>query len=273
MFKVSQEIRLNTSAAGALGQGQGLGDASDGSSPESVCVFGRYQRTPDADAYPTEPPRVYIAPELTDASKVQLLHLPSGAVRINSTVSFIIKRNGVKGNFDVRLESPSGQHGAPLQLTQLDPERFQVQCQLPQAGLYKVHIKCNSVPLPKSPYIIVTIAGVPPTEDGTDPATCSPSMPVFESDASKVHSRGLGLTHVNLLERNEFTVDGSAAGSNMLFVGILGAQGPCDEVLVKHLGRHVYRVMYQVREPGEYILVAKWGEQHIPGSPFSLTAD
>ncbi|XP_064555320.1 filamin-A isoform X2 [Drosophila montana] len=271
MFKVSQEIRLNMSAAGALGQG--LGDASDGNSPESVCIFGRYQRTPDADAYPTEPPRVYIAPELTDASKVQLLHLPSGAVRINSTVSFIIKRNGVKGNFDVRLESPSGQHGAPLQLTQLDPERFQVQCQLPQAGLYKVHIKCNSVPLPKSPYIIVTIAGVPPTEDGAEPATCSPSMPIFESDASKVHSRGLGLTHVNLLERNEFTVDGSAAGSNMLFVGILGPQGPCDEVLVKHLGRHVYRVMYQVREPGDYILVAKWGEQHIPGSPFSLIAE
>nr|XP_032289707.1 filamin-B isoform X2 [Drosophila virilis] len=251
MFKVSQEIRLNTSAAGALGQGQvqGLGDASDGNSPESVCIFGRYQRTPDAGECC-----------LCGSKHLMRLFINTRQMRIPQN------RRG-------RLESPSGQHGAPLQLTQLDPERFQVQCQLPQAGLYKVHIKCNSVPLPKSPYIIVTIAGVPPTEDGTDPATCSPSMPVFESDASKVHSRGLGLTHVNLLERNEFTVDGSAAGSNMLFVGILGAQGPCDEVLVKHLGRHVYRVIYQVREPGEYILVAKWGEQHIPGSPFSLTAD
>lgn len=98
-------------------------------------------------------------------------------------------------------------------------------------------------------------------------------MSRFESDASKVHSRGLGLTHVNLLERNEFTVDGSSAGSNMLFVGILGPQGPCDEVLVKHLGRHIFRVTYQVREPGDYTLVAKWGEQHIPGSPFSLCAE
>ncbi|KRG02041.1 filamin-B isoform X1 [Drosophila mojavensis] len=292
MFRVSQEIRLNSSAAGAAGQAQGLADVGDvSSSAESCCIFGRYQRTPDADAYPTEPPHVYVAPELTDAGKVQLLHLPSGAVRVNSTISFVIKRNGVKGNFDVRLETPSGQHGAPLQLTQLDPERFQVECQLTQAGLYKVHIKCNSVPLPKSPYIIVTIAGAAtPIEDGNEHAASNPSsecpiyssvhisnvcyaVPHFESDASKVQSRGLGLTHVNLLERNEFTVDASSAGSNMLFVGILGPQGPCDEVLVKHLGRHVYRVAYQVRDPGDYTLVVKWGEQHIPGSPFSLCAE
>ncbi|KAM8703329.1 hypothetical protein ACLKA7_008019 [Drosophila subpalustris] len=269
MFKVSQEIRLNTNAAGSLGQA--IGDGSDGNSPESVCIFGRYQRTPDADAYPTEPPQVYIAPELTDAGKVQLLHLPSGAVRINSKVSFIIKRNGVKGNFDVRLENPSGQHGPALQLDQLDPERFQVQCHLTQAGLYKVHIKCNSVPLPKSPYIIVTIAGAAPAEANI--VSSSPAMPIFDSDASKVHSRGLGLTHINLLERNEFTVDGSSAGSNMLYVGILGSEGPCEEVVVKHMGRNVYRVMYQVREPGNYIIVAKWGEQHIPGSPFRLISE
>lgn len=47
MFRVSQEIRLNTSAAGQLGQAS-VGDASDGDSPESVSIFGRYQRTPDA---------------------------------------------------------------------------------------------------------------------------------------------------------------------------------------------------------------------------------
>ncbi|XP_060648204.1 filamin-A [Drosophila nasuta] len=273
MFKVSQEMRLNTNATHLLDRSIGDGVASDGHSPESVCIFGRYQRTPDADAYPTEPPHVYIAPELTDAGKVQLLHLPSGAVRINSTVSFIIKRNGVKGNFDVRLENPSGQHGAALHLEQLDPERFQVQCQLNQAGLYKVHIKCNSVPLPKSPYIIVTIAGAAPTEADDETAASNSAMPVFQSDASQVHSRGLGLTHINLLERNEFTVDASAAGNNMLFVAILGPQGPSEEIVVKHLGRNIFRVMYQVRDPGNYHLVAKWGEQHIPGSPFSLISD
>lgn len=47
MFKVSQEIRLNTKAAGQLGQ-TAIGDAGACDSPESVCIFGRYQRTPDA---------------------------------------------------------------------------------------------------------------------------------------------------------------------------------------------------------------------------------
>ncbi|XP_001358371.2 filamin-B [Drosophila pseudoobscura] len=269
MFKASQEMRLNTNAAASLcPSGSG---GIEGPSAEKEGIFGRYQRTPDADAYPTEPPRVFIAPELTDAGRVQLLHFPSGAVRINSSVSFILKRNGVKGNFDVRVEGPSGQLEA-VQQQQLDPERFQIDCQLSSgAGLYKVHVKCNSVILPRSPFIIVAIAGA---SEATEIKSSSPAgVPIFQSDASKVQSRGLGLSHMNCLERNEFTVDCSQAGSNMLFVAILGPRGPCDEVLVKHLGRNVHRVTYRVSDPGDYILVAKWGEQHIPGSPFSLATE
>ncbi|KAH8288853.1 hypothetical protein KR054_010725 [Drosophila jambulina] len=271
MFKVSQEMRLNTQAAAGTACSPGGSGALEGHSPEEGGIFGRYQRTPDADAYPAEPPRVYVAPELTDAGKVQLLHFPSGAVRINSSLSFVIRRNGVKGNFEVRVEGPSGQPIQPVQLQQLDPERFQIDCQLAAgAGLYKVHIKCNSVTLPRSPFIIVAIAGLAESVEGS-PA--SSAVPIPESDASKVHSRGLGLTHVSLLERNEFTVDCSQAGSNMLLVGVLGQRGPCEEVVVKHLGRNIHRVTYRVCDPGDYVLVAKWGEHHIPGSPFSLTAD
>lgn len=114
---------------------------------------------------------------------MQLLHLPSGAVRVNSTVRFVIKRNGVKGNFDVRIENPSGQHGPAVQLEQLNPERFQAQCQLTQAGLYKVHIKCNSVPLPKSPFIIVTISGSSSTD-----ATCEETATSLASEYKYIHT-------------------------------------------------------------------------------------
>lgn len=114
-----------------------------------------------------------MAPELTDAGKVQLLHFPSGAVRVNSPLGFIIKRNGVKGNFEVRVEGPSGQPIQPVRQQQLDPERFQIDCQLDAgAGLYKVHIKCNSVTLPRSPFIIVAIAGATESIDGK-PASSS----------------------------------------------------------------------------------------------------
>ncbi|XP_016949822.1 filamin-A [Drosophila biarmipes] len=273
MFKVSQEMRLNTQAASASSSSSqsGSGSGLEGHSPEEGGIFGRYQRTPDADAYPSETPRVYVAPELTDAGKVQLLHFPSGAVRVNSSMGFIIKRNGVKGNFEVRVEGPSGQPIQPVHQQQLDPERFQIDCQLAAgAGLYKVHIKCNSVTLPRSPFIIVAIAGAPECIEGKPVNT---SVPIPDSDASKVHSRGLGLTHMSLVERNEFTVDCSQAESNVLLVGVLGQRGPCEEVVVKHLGRSIHRVTYRVCDPGDYVLVVKWGEQHIPGSPFRLSAE
>ncbi|XP_068157106.1 filamin-A [Drosophila tropicalis] len=264
MFKVSQEIRLNINAAGSASSSSIISGTPD---PEKDGTFGRYQRTPEADAYPTEPPHVYIAPELTDPSKVQLMHFPNGAMRVDSELNFIIKRNGVKGNFDVRLEGPSGQPVAVHQ-QQLDPERFQIESNLNVgAGLYKVHIKCNSVPLPRSPFIIVVIG------EGTNLNQLKPDS-VFQSDASKVQSRGLGLSHINLVERNEFTVDASQAGHDMLFVGILGPKGyPCDEVFVKHLGRNVHRVIYRVSESGAYTLIAKWGDKHVPGSPFRLSAE
>lgn len=57
----------------------------------------------------------------------------------------------------------------------------------------------------------------------------------------------------------------------MLLVGVHGPEVPCDEVLVKHEGNLKYSVTYQLKEAGSYTLVVKWGEDHIPGSPFHVT--
>lgn len=59
-------------------------------------------------------------------------------------------------------------------------------------------------------------------------------------------------------------------GTNILFVGVHGPKGPCDEVFVKHQGRQQYNVSYMVRDKGEYIVIVKWGDEHIPGSPFKV---
>lgn len=92
-----------------------------------------------------------------------------------------------------------------------------------------------------------------------------------DSDASKVVSRGAGLSKAFVGQRSNFTVDCSKAGKNMLLVGVHGPQVPCDEVLVKHVGNLQYNVSYVLKERGNYILVVKWGEDHIPGSPFHVT--
>lgn len=60
-------------------------------------------------------------------------------------------------------------------------------------------------------------------------------------------------------------------GNNMLLVGIYGPEFPCHEVLVKHEGNLKYSVSYQLKEAGDYTLVVKWGEEHVPGSPFHVS--
>ncbi|CAI9602621.1 unnamed protein product, partial [Staurois parvus] len=95
------------------------------------------------------------------------------------------------------------------------------------------------------------------------------ALPRFASDASKVTSKGAGLAKAYLGQKSSFTVDCSKAGSNILLVGVHGPTIPCEEVSVKHLGNKQYSVSYHVKEKGDYTLVVKWGEEHIPGSPFT----
>ena len=61
------------------------------------------------------------------------------------------------------------------------------------------------------------------------------------------------------------------AGHNMLMVGILGPTIPCEEIRVRHVGRCQYTVSYVCKERGNYVLVVKWGDQHVPGSPYSFS--
>lgn len=97
------------------------------------------------------------------------------------------------------------------------------------------------------------------------------SLPKFSSDASKVISRGAGLSKAFVGQKNTFTVDCSKAGTNMLMVGVHGPKAPCEEVYVKHMGSRMYNVTYTVKEQGSYILIVKWGDENVPGSPFHVT--
>eukprot|EP00095_Tigriopus_kingsejongensis_P006988 maker-scaffold430_size173499-snap-gene-0.40 protein:Tk06988 transcript:maker-scaffold430_size173499-snap-gene-0.40-mRNA-1 annotation:"filamin-a isoform x3" len=92
------------------------------------------------------------------------------------------------------------------------------------------------------------------------------------ADASKVRCAGSGLMNAKTLRHNSFQVDGSQAGDNVLFVGIWGPDVPCEEVVIKHQGNKKYSVDYYVKDKGKYIVYVKWGDDHIPGSPFHIEA-
>jgi filamin len=96
--------------------------------------------------------------------------------------------------------------------------------------------------------------------------------PVVQSDASKVVARGAGLQRAFANKDQTFQVDASKAGHNMLIIGILGPTNiPCDEVLVKHMGRAIYNISYKLPQKGEYTIVVKYGDDMIPGSPFRIS--
>ncbi|CAH1784407.1 unnamed protein product [Owenia fusiformis] len=98
------------------------------------------------------------------------------------------------------------------------------------------------------------------------------SMARFDSDASKVIAKGTGLNRANVNKTETFSIDGSKAGRNMLMVGIMGPTIPCEEIKITHTGNLNYTVNYSVKERGQYVLVVKWGDDHIPGSPFHFEA-
>ncbi|KAJ8259883.1 hypothetical protein GJAV_G00174540 [Gymnothorax javanicus] len=97
------------------------------------------------------------------------------------------------------------------------------------------------------------------------------ALPRFSSDAAKVASKGPGLSKAYVGQKASFSVDCSKAGKSMLLVGVQGPNTPCEEVSVKHIGNRQYNVTYIVKERGNYILAVKWGDEHIPGSPFHIT--
>jgi filamin len=92
----------------------------------------------------------------------------------------------------------------------------------------------------------------------------------MHSDANKVKVKGAGTQKAFRNQKAQFTVDTRDAGSNMLMVGVYGPKTPCEEVVIKHVGNNQYQVTYCVRDKGEYMLIVKYGDQHIPGSPFHV---
>ncbi|KOB78272.1 Filamin [Operophtera brumata] len=73
-----------------------------------------------------------------------------------------------------------------------------------------------------------------------------PVLPNFKSDATKVTSKGMGLKKAFLNKHNQFTVHAGDAGKNN------------------------YECWYVVRDRGDYIVIVKWGDEHIPGSPYKV---
>ncbi|KAK9301496.1 hypothetical protein QLX08_006128 [Tetragonisca angustula] len=325
---------------------------------------------------PDSPHKVYISPAMGDAHKLEVAQFPESGVQPDKPATFLVRKNGAKGELDAKIVSPSGIEDDCF-IQGIDTDTYSVRFMPRENGIHNIHVKFNGVHIQGSPYRIkvgkvdadpaalhaygnglkeiktgqktdfiidtcnagsgvlcITVDGpskvamdcteveegykvrytplvpgdyyisikydgyhivgspfkVPCTgadlaERGAQETSsivvetvqkisklkhAGPVLPLFKSDASKVTSKGMGLKKAYLGKQNVFTVNASDAGNNILYVGMYGPKGPCEEVSMKHTGRNNYHVSYMVRERGEYIVIVKWGDDHIPGSPYKV---
>ncbi|XP_008201955.1 filamin-A isoform X1 [Nasonia vitripennis] len=325
---------------------------------------------------PDSPHKLYVAPAMGDAHKLEIAQFPEGSIQPDKPYTFLVRKNGAKGELDGKIVSPSGIEDDCF-IQSIDSEEYSVRFMPRENGIHNIHIKFNGVHINGSPFRVkvgkvdadpaaihahgnglkdiktgqktdfiidtcnagagalgvtvdgpskvamdcteveegykvrytplvpgdyyisikyngyhivgspfkVTATGADLAERGAQETShitvetvqkfskakqAGPVLPHFKSDATKVTSKGMGLKKAYLGKQNQFTVNASEAGNNILFIGMHGPKGPCEEVFLKHTGRNSYNVSYLVRERGEYILIVKWGDDHIPGSPFKV---
>ncbi|XP_059469559.1 filamin-A isoform X2 [Neocloeon triangulifer] len=230
---------------------------------------------------PGSPFRIKVGKEDADPAAVHAFGNGLEKVKTGQKTDFIIDTcNAGVGTLAVTIDGPSK---VSMDCTEVE-EGYKVRYTPLVPGDYYASVKYNGYHIAGSPYKI-SCSGDDLAERGAQETSSvvvetvqkigkgrplGPVLPLFKSDASKVTSKGMGLKKAYLQKQNMFTVSATDAGNNILYVGVYGPKGPCEEVYIKHLGRNNYQVNYVVRERGDYIVIVKWGDEHIPGSPFKV---
>ncbi|XP_045539697.1 filamin-A isoform X2 [Papilio machaon] len=231
---------------------------------------------------PASPLRIKVGKDDADPAAVHAHGPGLGTVKTGAKTDLIIDTcNAGAGILAVTMDGPSR---VAMDCTDVD-EGYKVRYTPLSPGFYYMSIKYNGHHIVGSPFKVEAIGenlaeiGAQETSSVTvetvqkvskSAQKLGPVLPHFKSDASKVTSKGMGLKKAYLNKHNQFTVHAGDAGNNILYVGIYGPKGPCDEVQLKHKGKNNYECWYVVRDRGEYIVIVKWGDEHIPGSPYKV---
>ncbi|XP_055382224.1 filamin-A isoform X2 [Condylostylus longicornis] len=233
---------------------------------------------------PGSPFKIKVGKDVADPAAVHASGSGLEEVRTGHKADFIINTcNSGAGTLSVTMDGPSK---VAMDCTEVE-EGYKVRYTPLLPGDYFCSIKYNNCHIVGSPHRIVCrgdkLADEGPQETSTvivetvakvtkGSANAGVHLPKFKSDATKVTCKGMGLKRAYIGKQNQFTINATDAGNNILFIGIYGPKGPCEEIFVKHTGRNNYSVNYLVRDRGEYIMFIKWGDDHITGSPFKIDA-
>ncbi|KAG5896019.1 hypothetical protein JTB14_007584 [Gonioctena quinquepunctata] len=232
---------------------------------------------------PGSPFSVKVGKDTADPAAVHASGNGLKEIKTGVKTDFIVDTvNAGTGTLAVNIDGPSK---VSMDCTEVE-EGYKVRYTPLAPGDYYVSIKYNNHHIVGSPFkvyskgdakmadiggqetssvVVETVAKVGKANNNKGPV-----LPQFKSDASKVQTKGMGLKRAYLGKQNQFTISAQNAGVNILFVGIHGPKGPCEEVFIKHQGHNQYAVNYMVRDRGDYLVIVKWGDDHVPGSPFKV---
>ncbi|XP_063851781.1 filamin-A-like isoform X2 [Scylla paramamosain] len=233
---------------------------------------------------PGSPFRLRIGKDEADPAAVSVSGKGLESCVSGQKTDFIVDTcNAGAGTLAVTIDGPSK---VSMDCTEVE-EGYKVRYTPLVPGDYYIAVKYNAYHVVGSPWKVkctgeahaekgtiqesssVVVETVEKTKSG-DKGHHGTIIPKFHSDANKVTSKGLGLKKAHINRQNNFTVNASGAGNNILYVGVYGPKSPCEEVYIKHVGHNNYQVHYKVHERGDHALIVKWGEDHIPGSPFTV---
>ncbi|XP_037819333.1 filamin-A isoform X4 [Lucilia sericata] len=231
---------------------------------------------------PGSPFRIKVGKDVADPAAVHATGSGLEAVKTGQRQDFIINTcNAGVGTLSVAIDGPSK---VAMDCTEVE-EGYKVHYTPLLPGDHFISVKYNNIHIIGSPFR-VSCEGEKLADEGTQETSTvvvdtvqkvskggkhsGVVMPHFKSDASLITSKGMGLKKAFMGKTNTFTINATEAGNNILYVGMYGPKGPCEEFSIKHTGRNNYNVSYMVRDRGQYILIVKWGDDHIPGSPFQI---
>ncbi|XP_065372293.1 filamin-A isoform X2 [Calliphora vicina] len=231
---------------------------------------------------PGSPFRIKVGKDVADPAAVHAAGSGLEAIKTGQRQDFIINTcNAGVGTLAVAIDGPSK---VSMDCTEVE-EGYKVHYTPLLPGDHFISVKYNNIHIIGSPFR-VSCEGDKLADEGSQETSTvvvetvqkvskggkhsGVVLPHFKSDASVITSKGMGLKKAFMGKTNTFTINATDAGNNILYVGMYGPKGPCEEFSIKHTGRNNYNVSYLVRDRGQYILIVKWGDDHIPGSPFQI---
>ncbi|RDD41359.1 Filamin-A [Trichoplax sp. H2] len=199
---------------------------------------------------PGSPFYVYVNPDGGDAKQCKAYGKGLKYAKVSEVAEFyVLTENAGPGEVDISIDGPV-KTGCNHKVT---TPGHHTATYLPLAdGIYTINIKFAGKHVPYSPFRV-------PIRDADKP---KPEKCIAEGPGLQSARKGV----------NHFTLDASDAGNGSIMVGVKGPSIPCDEIKVNHKGDKVYTVGYRLAESGPHLLTVKWGDKHIPGSPYTVIA-